>query len=128
MTDTRTPNPPNRLGKAGKRLWDDVSGAYELEEHEAGLLLQLARTADILDALSAEVAKHGPMTPDGRVSPALVEHRQQAIAYARLSAALRLPAGDDGDQAEGRRPQRRPGAKGVYQPRGVYGVGRANAS
>ena len=47
-----------------------------------------------------------------KVHPAAVEHRQQAIAYARLAAALRLPAGEDGD--EDRRPQRRIGARGVY--------------
>jgi hypothetical protein len=47
--------------------------------------------------------------------PAVVEARQSAIAVARISAALRLPAGEQEDgQASG---QRR-GVRGVYQIHG----------
>lgn len=49
-----------------------------------------------------------------RVHPALVEARQLRIALARLIAALPLPAGDEDDQAAGRRPQRRVGVRGIY--------------
>jgi hypothetical protein len=51
--------------------------------------------------------------------PAVVEARQSKIALARLTAALRLPAGDETDQAAGRRPQRRVGMRGVYGVRAV---------
>ena len=80
------------------------------------LLLQLCRTADLLDDLDAAVQRDGAFAAgqglSPKVHPAVVEHRQQAIAYARLAAALRLPAGEDGN--EDRRPQRRVGARGVY--------------
>lgn len=59
-------------------------------------------------------------SPQGtKAHPAAVEARQQRIALARLLAALRLPAGADGDEAQGRRPQRRVGARGVYGIRGA---------
>jgi hypothetical protein len=76
----------------------------------------MCRTADRLDALAAVVAAEGVLEEGtGRAHPALVESRQLGIAFARLSAALRLPAGDEGDQQKGsRRPQRRSGARGVY--------------
>ncbi|GIF16210.1 hypothetical protein [Actinoplanes teichomyceticus] len=58
-------------------------------------------------------------SPQGlKAHPAAVEARQQRIALARLMVALRMPAGDEGDQAQGRRPQRRTGVRGFYGIRG----------
>ena len=110
--------PPKELQAAGRRLWRSVLSSYELEAHEEGLLLQACRIADRLDGLAAVLAVEGVMEPGtGRAHPALVESRQQSIAYARVCAALRLPAGDaESDEArqDVRRPQRRVGARGVY--------------
>ena len=116
VTDGSPPRPPRGLKTAGKRLWIDVQGKYELEEHESALLLEMCRTSDRLDALSVIVQADGVFDEEtGRAHPAMVEARQLGIAFARLSAALRLPAGDEGDhQAAARRPQRRSGARGVY--------------
>jgi len=47
-----------------------------------------------------------------------VEARQQRIALARLLAALRLPAGGEGDVQAGARPARKGGVRGVYDIRG----------
>jgi hypothetical protein len=108
MTDV--PKPPSGLKRSGRALWRSVLAEYELEVHEAGLLLSMARTRDRLDELAAVVEAEGALeSGTGRVHPALVEHRQQAIAFARLAAALRLPAGDESDPAANRRPQRRVG-------------------
>jgi hypothetical protein len=99
-------------------LWRDVLGKYELEQHELALLREMVRTVDLLDQLAAIVTHEGLMMegPHGsKPHPAITESRQQKIAFARLSAALRLPAGDENDQAAGRRPQRRVGARGIYQ-------------
>jgi hypothetical protein len=116
VTEGSPPRPPRGLKTAGRRLWNDVQAKYELEEHESALLLEMCRTADRLEALNAIVAGDGVLDEgSGRVHPAAVEARQPGIAFARLSAALRLPAGDEGDQQAGaRRPQRRSGARGVY--------------
>lgn len=113
---------PTGLRAAGKRLWDAVLKDYELEEHERAMLVEACRSLDLLDQLDAAVRRDGPMvsSPQGaKAHPAAVEARQQKIALARLLAALRLPAGSEDDQAEGRRPQRRVGARGVYGIRGT---------
>jgi hypothetical protein len=110
------PRPPRGLKTAGRRLWNDIQGKYELEEHEIALLTEMCRTSDRLEALAAIVRAEGVIEEDtGRAHPAAVEARQLGIAFARLSAALRLPAGADGDQQAGaRRPQRKVGVRGVY--------------
>jgi hypothetical protein len=107
------PSAPKGAGPSGLALWRDVLGKYELEEHELALLREAVRTVDDLDALAAVTARDG-VTLGARVHPALVEARQLRIALARLVGSLRLPAGDEDDQAAGRRPQRRVGARGVY--------------
>lgn len=118
------PQPPRELHESGRRLWSSVQEAYELEEHERGLLLEMCRSVDALDRLAATVAEEGDLIVDHlgnrKVHPAAIEARQLRIAYARLSAALRLPAGDEGDEQNGaRRPQRR---VGVRQPYGIRGT------
>lgn len=100
--------PPRGLGAGGRRLWRAVTGRCALAQHEADLLAQACRTLDLLDRLD-EAAATAELVVDGKANPVLVEARQQRIVYARLLAALRLP-----DEA-GARPQRRTGARGVYQ-------------
>lgn len=121
--ETRQPTMPAGLTAAARRLWSEVLDGYELEEHELGLLREMCRTQAVLDRLDRVVRRDGPLVSDrfgeARTHPALVEARQLRIAYARLSAALRLPAGEEGDARSTRRPQRRAGARGVYQLRGV---------
>lgn len=111
------PKPPAALGVAGTRLWASILGVYELEEHEAALLLQACLTVDTLDELDALIRRDGLVvaSPQGpRAHPALVEARQQRITLARVLAALRLPDGA-ADESAVRRPQRRGGARGVYR-------------
>ncbi len=115
MTDNAVPDPPEGTKAAGKRLWESILGEYELEQHELQLLTEMVRTTDLLDELDSIVRREGIMVGD-KMHPALVESRQQKIVLARLAAALRLPAGNEGDQQRGaRRPQRR-------STRGVYGM------
>ncbi len=113
---------PAGLRGPGRRLWSSVIGDFELDEHERALLLEACRTVDQLDLLDAAVLRDGPVvaSPQGeRAHPALVEARAQRITLARLVAVLRLPAGTEDDQAEGRRTPRRVGARGVYGIRGA---------
>ncbi|MGI8680857.1 MAG: terminase [Mycobacteriales bacterium] len=122
MTEEKRPSPPAGTRAAGRRLWHSVLADYDLEEHELALLVEATRTIDLLAELDLVVRKEGAVveSPQGRkANPAAVEARQQRIALARLLAALRLPAGEDGDQAEGRRPQRRVGVRGVHAIRGA---------
>ena len=114
MATSRTPSPPKGAGPSGRALWRDVLSKYDLEQHETALLTEACRTVDQLDELAAAVARDGALLGGAKVHPGLVEARQLRIALARLLGALRLPAGDEDDQAAGRRPQRRVGARGVY--------------
>lgn len=103
----KKPAPHPRLKAGGRRLWRSFVDVFELDEHEATLLLQACRLRDVLDALAETVATDGPVI-DGesgpRVHPAAVEQRLQSLALARVLASLRLPA-DEEEPAE--RPQRR---------------------
>lgn len=113
---------PASAGAAGRRLWASVLEAYELDEHERALLVEAVRTVDLLADLDSAVRRDGALVDSAqgtRAHPAAVEARQQRVTLARLLAALRLPAGDVGDEAPGRRPQRRVGVRGVYGIRGA---------
>src|SRR5262245_14154708 len=94
------PAPPDDLGDSGRRLWSEVVAAFELDEHETALLVQICRTVDVIDDLHDLVRADGYMvtSPQGatKAHPALVEARAQRITLARLQAALRLPSGEDG--------------------------------
>jgi hypothetical protein len=114
MMAKSAPAPPKGTGPGGARLWRAVVGEYELGVHEEVLLVELTRVVDRLDALNAAIVKDGALI-GARPHPALVEARQLEVVLAKLVAVLRMPAGDERDQASGRRPQRR-------QIRGVYGV------
>jgi phage terminase small subunit len=116
------PKPPSELRRSGKRLWSSVVEHFDLDEHERAMLLEACRSVDLLDQLDAAVRRDGPMvdSPQGqKAHPAAVEARQQKIALARLLAALRLPAGSEGDEVQGRRQQRRVGVRGTYGIRGA---------
>lgn len=111
----KIPTPPEGSQRAGRRLWKAVVTGFELAEHELTLLREAVHVADVCDQLQGMVNVDGPIQ-DGRVTPALVELRQQRILLARLIVALRVPLGAEDDQP-GDRLQRR-GIRGVYSVRG----------
>jgi hypothetical protein len=118
MAKKPIPPPAAETGVNGAKLWRDLTGRYEFEEHELCLLREMVRSVDLLDKLAGITKREGAIVkgPHGsKPHPAIVESRQQKIALARLTAALRLPAGDqDRDPAAGRRPQRRVEVRGIY--------------
>lgn len=108
------PKPPSGLRRSGRTLWRAVVTDYELDEHEKTILREACRTADSLDALQVQLDNDGVMSESSqgaRVHPALVELRQQRIAFARLLTALRIPQGEDDARQQTR-----------GTPRGVYGI------
>lgn len=119
----KIPAAPPGTGTAGRKLWRGVLADWDLEPHELSLLAEAVRTVDTLDELQAAVDRDGAIVPDrfgqDRPHPALVEARQLRVTYARLLAALRLPDGVEGDESQGRRSQRRVGARGTYGLRSV---------
>ncbi len=111
------PAPPKGAGAEGRRLWRAVVTNFELEEHERVLLREAVRLVDLLVGLQAAIDREGSVIAgpkgDVRVHPAVVEARQSRLALARVLAVLRLPEGEETEAM--RRPQRRAGARGVYQ-------------
>jgi hypothetical protein len=110
------PRPPKGAGPSGRRLWTSVVRDFELGEHERALLTAMVRQVDRLDQLEALIAAEGlTVTGHGttKMHPAVIEARQSAIAVARIAAALRLPAGEEDEEAVP--VQRRAGVRGVYQ-------------
>lgn len=109
-----SPRPPTGLRRSGRALWRAVMRDYELDEHETTILRESCRTADSLDDLQALLDSEGITSESSqgvRVHPALVELRQQRIAFARLLTALRIPTGEaTGDG----RTQHRGATRGVY--------------
>jgi hypothetical protein len=98
-----TTGPPKGTKAAGRRLWKSITDDYDLSGAELEILRSAVRVADALDDLAAIVASEGVIEPGvGRAHPALVEHRQQSIALARLIAALRLPDADAGSRLQHR--------------------------
>lgn len=66
----KSQTPPKGTGTNGAKLWRDVLGKYELEEHESVLLREAVRTVDQLDKLHAITERDGLVVsgPHGRIS------------------------------------------------------------
>lgn len=111
-----TPRTPAGLGDPGRKLWQAITGEFELAEHELAQLEEAARTRDLLGRLRAELDASPVMLESSqgmRLHPAVAELRQQRLALARLLATLGVPGLDEDEL---------PAARGV---RGVYRGGRA---
>jgi len=97
------------LGNSGRMIWNSVTADYELSPFEVRQLLEVARCADTLDELDADIRANGVMR-DNKPNPAVVEARQARIAFARLCAALALPSLDENETPR----YQRLGARGPY--------------
>ena len=112
------PPPPATLKASGRALWTDVTGEFDLAEHELALLRQAGETLDAIDRLQTALEGDEVLdqSPQGRrVHPSLPELRQQRIVFARLVAQLGVPTGDE-EQAD--KKQRR-ATRGTYKMRAV---------
>lgn len=96
---TTKTKPPTGLAARGRRYWQTTTEAFELTDSETEILLEVCRTLDDLDRLSAAIAKNGAMVAGSAgqpvVNPALTEARGQRAILHRLVSALALPD-DDG--------------------------------
>jgi hypothetical protein len=85
---------PSGLTGSGRSLWRSLVADFELEEHELAILKEACRTAESIDKLQAVVDEDGVLntSPQGvRAHPALVELRQQRLAFAKLVGQLGKP-------------------------------------
>ena len=111
---------PAGLGVGGSALWRDVAGKYELDAAQTVQLTEACRMKDRLDKLDellrGDVACWSTIlfdldgTPVSlRIDGALAQANTTANTMKQLLAAMRLP-----DEATGKRPQARGGARGAY--------------
>lgn len=87
---------PRGLGTPGRRLWDAVTGEYELDTPELALLEEACRIRDFIADLRQKVAETGAVIDSRqgpRMHPAAVEARQQTLALAKVIGSLGLPKG-----------------------------------
>ncbi len=115
---------PSGLAAKGRKLWKDVTSTHTLAAPELVLLEEACRIADRLDKLDALLSGEVEHWVDLRaikgceeaveihIDSALSEARQQANVLKQLIASLRLP-----DDATGKKPQQRGGARGSYAPK-----------
>lgn len=127
------PSIPSGLGSRGRRLWREVTDDHELDASQRVMLEEACRCADRLDRLDDLLrgdidtwmhlqADEGSGGQVLRIDSALSEARQQQTVLKQLLAALRLP-----DEASGKRPQQRGGARGAYKPSGRAGAGKVSS-
>jgi hypothetical protein len=101
VADVEVPAPPEDLGASGALLWRDLHTRLVLDPDETRFLLEICRTADLLDLArsASDAASH---------EWAMADLRQQRIAFARLVATLPMP-----DEADGQLPTRWGGVRSV---------------
>lgn len=115
MTITPHEEPVEGSRSAGETLRSSMLATYDLADHEAALLVEVARTVDVLDVLQAAVDRDGMVLEGGRIHPAVQEARAARLVLTRLLASLRIP--EEQEDGTDVRPQRRSGARGAYRPR-----------
>ncbi|MCF8611727.1 hypothetical protein L5G28_16395 [Gordonia sp. HY285] len=94
---------PNGLGASGKRLWESITGDYDLTPAESLILEQACREVDLIDELQRRITR---MQGEYRVrgsqgqpvaAPELGEIRQHRTLLAQLLARLKVPDIDPDD-------------------------------
>lgn len=115
MTD---PKPPNTLADAGKALWRDIVGKYDLRRDELRTLEDACAATDMIAALTEVWESEGrPVTTKGSmgqqvIHPLIGEIRTQRAARNALWRQLKLP--DDPSGANGQPNQHRSAAQSKW--------------
>ncbi len=103
---SKPPKAPPGLAARGRRLWTDTTRDYDLRRDEEALLLELARTLDMIDTLEAALSR-APLLVEGtagqpRPNPLLGEVRQHRLAAVQLFRSLGLS--DVADESDDGKP------------------------
>ncbi len=91
----RAPRTPAGLGRRGGGLWRATFAVYELNPTEVVLFTEACYTVDLCDRLRADIARDGLSVVGSKgqtvLNPAVVELRQQGLAFGRFMRQLGLP-------------------------------------
>jgi hypothetical protein len=86
---------PAGLGEDGGRLWDAITGEYQLRPDELQLLVDAAREVDLIDRMQAELTSAALVVKGSYGQPApnplLTEVRQHRATLGGLLRQLKLP-------------------------------------
>ena len=99
------PRPPAGLQAAGRKLWRDITGSYELLPDENRMLIAACRTADELERLH-EALTDAPLEVPGskgqmRPNPLFAEVRSHRLLYRQLLTAIGI--GEAGEHPASKR-------------------------
>lgn len=111
---------PERFGKTGKKMWDEITRNNTLSYPEQVILTQVCRCSDRLDEIQAEMTGQSLLVESkGQfvTNPLMVEFRMQSQLLTKMIAQLRIP---DEVADDVPRPQRRGGARGSYATNPVH--------
>jgi hypothetical protein len=93
------PPPPDGLGARGADFWTAAQEQLEFDDRETDLLIEVCRTLDTIDLLSAAIDTDGVMLTGSQgqrvLNGAVAERRQQQAAYARLVTQLNLDGAEE---------------------------------
>jgi hypothetical protein len=107
-SDRRVPRPPAGLFKPGRRFWRTIVREFDLSAGELLLLERACHVVDDLATLDSVLAAAPVEVVGGNGQPALhpgwAERRAHAALLARLVGQLGIPATDEDDSSQGRRP------------------------
>lgn len=99
--ETEKPKRPSKLRARARRLWDDVTGTYQLRPDELAILADACRELDVIDKLERDLDGADSMVTGSMgqpvVNPLLAEIRQHRSCAQRLLNSLKLPD-DPGEQ------------------------------
>lgn len=105
---------PSGLKTAGRKLWKEITGQYDLRPDEVSVFEEAARTKDLIDRLERIVngleeadfvvfgSRNQPV-----VHPLVSEIKSQRLAFASMMRQLGLPDHDAGEQDEAKGPMTR---------------------
>jgi hypothetical protein len=103
------------MGKAGLKLWHDVTGKYDLRPDELRVLEDACRETALIDRMEAEARTAALMIAGSMgqsvVNPLFSELRQHRSAFAALMRQLKLPDEEPVVESENRSAQARTAAK-----------------
>lgn len=111
---------PQKLGRAGKRFWAEITEKYQLRTDELRILEDACREMDLIDRLEAELENEDTIVHGSQgqpvINPMIPEQRQHRATLASLLRQLKLP--DANSTPEARSTAARAAANARWATRG----------
>ena len=114
---------PAKLGKAGAKVWRQVTEQYDLRSDELRVLEDACREMDLIDRLERELEDADTIVHGSQgqpvINPLISEQRQHRATLAALLRQLKLPDENGMSEEETRSTQARAAANARWSRRGT---------